>query len=244
MNRGLYISTMGMLSNMAQLDKISNNLANANTAGYKKDEIMFKAYLEKEFRNYDSTDIKKGNHIGYMETALIADETKPIITQGQIEETNNPLDFAIFGDGFFKIERNSQIYYSRNGEFKRNNEGFLITSEGDFVLDSNNQRIQIPDNFSVDSEGTIYDGSQPTGQKISVVNLEKPSKFGINLFTGNEVAASNYKVIQGSIEKSNVNTLKEMINLINANRAFSILEKSVQTQDAMTGKVIESAQRI
>lgn len=244
MNRGLYISTMGMLANMAQLDNISNNLANADTAGYKKDKIMFKAYLEKEFRNYDSTDIKRGKHTGYMETALIADEIKPIVSQGKIEETTNPLDFAIFGEGFFKIERNNHILYSRNGEFKRNNEGFLVTSEGDFVLDSNNQRIQIPDNFTVDDEGNIYNGTQLTGQRIGIANLENPSKFGVNLFTGKEMATNDYKVIQGSIEKSNVNTLKEMINLINANRAFSIMEKSVQTQDTMTGKIIESAQRI
>ncbi|WGS63971.1 flagellar hook-basal body protein [Marinitoga aeolica] len=244
MNRGLYISTMGMLANMAQLDTISNNLANADTTGYKKDEITFKAYLKKEFRNYDSVDIKRGKHVGYMETALVADETKPIISQGQIVETNNPTDFAIFGDGFFKVERNGKIYYSRNGEFKRNQEGYLVTSEGDYLLDSNNKHIQVPKNFTVDESGNIYNGTQSTGQKISIVNLKKPSKFGINLFTGTEVVSNNYKIIQGSIEKSNVNTLKEMINLINANRAFNILEKSVQTQDYMTGKIIESAQRI
>lgn len=244
MNRGLYISTMGMLSNMAQLDNISNNLANADTIGYKKDEITFKAYLEKEFRNYNSNDIKKGKHIGYMETALVADETKPLITQGPIEETNNPFDFAISGDGFFKIERNSKIYYSRNGEFKRSSDGYLMTSDGDYVLDQNNKHIQIPNNFKVDNEGNIYNGSQFTGQKIAIVNIENPSKFGINLFTGKEKVSNNYKVIQGSIEKSNVNTLKEMINLINANRTFNILEKSIQTQDSMTGKIIESAQRI
>ncbi|AEX85410.1 hypothetical protein XO10_04695 [Marinitoga sp. 1135] len=244
MTRGLYFSTMGMLANMAQLDNISNNLANADTAGYKKDEIMFKAYLEKEFRNYDSTDINRGKHVGYMETALIADETKPILEQGQITTTNNPLDFAIFGDGFFKVMRNNNIYYSRNGEFNRNDKGFLVTSEGDYVLDENNKPIQIPQNFNVDEKGNIYNGNQLTGQKIAIVNLENPSKFGINLFTGNEIKADNFRIIQGSIEKSNVNTLKEMINLINANRAFNILEKSVTTQDTMTGKVIESAQRI
>ncbi|SHE43427.1 flagellar basal-body rod protein FlgG [Marinitoga hydrogenitolerans DSM 16785] len=244
MNRGLYISTMGMLANMAQLDNISNNLSNADTVGYKKDETMFKAYLEKEFRNYDSNDIKKGKHIGYMETALIADETKPILSQGQIVKTNNPLDFAIFGYGFFKIERNSQFFYSRNGEFKKDLNGFLVTSDGDYVLDSNNQRIQLPKDFTVDESGNIYNGTQFTGQKISIVNLNAPSKFGNNLFTGEEIASNNFKIIQGSIEKSNVNTLKEMINLINANRAFSIMEKSIQTQDLMTGKIIESAQRI
>ncbi|KLO21437.1 MULTISPECIES: flagellar hook-basal body protein [unclassified Marinitoga] len=244
MTRGLYFSTMGMLANMAQLDNISNNLSNADTTGYKKDEITFKAYLEKEFRNYNSTDFNKGRHIGYMETALISDETKPIMSQGKIEETNNPLDFAIFGDGFFKIERNSKVFYSRNGEFKRNQEGFLITSDGDYVLDINNKRIQIPEKFNVDEKGNIYNGNQLTGQKIAVVNLKNPSKFGINLFTGNEISSENYKIMQGGLEKSNVDTLKEMINLINANRAFNILEKSVQTQDLMTGKIIESAQRI
>ncbi|KAF2956159.1 flagellar hook-basal body protein [Marinitoga sp. 38H-ov] len=244
MNRGLYISTMGMLANMAQLDNISNNLANADTVGYKKDEVLFKAYLEKEFRNYDSNDLKKGKHLGYMETALIADETKPIISQGQIIETNNPTDFAIFGDGFFKVEKNSEIYYSRNGEFKLNQDGFLVNSDGDYILDTNNQHIQVPNNFTVDEEGNIYNGNQLTGQKIAIVNLEKPSKFGINLFTGNELESKNYKLIQGSVEKSNVDTLKEMVNLINANRAFEIIQKSVQTQDSMTGKIVETAQRI
>ncbi|MBM7559675.1 flagellar hook-basal body protein [Marinitoga litoralis] len=244
MNRGLYISTMGMLANMAQLDNISNNLANADTVGYKKDEVLFKAYLEKEFRNYDSNDIKKGKHVGYMETALIAEETKPIISQGQIVETNNPTDFAIFGDGFFKVERNSEIYYSRNGEFKLNQDGFLVNSDGNYILDTNNQHIQVPNNFTVDELGNIYNGTQLTGQKIAIVNLDNPSKFGINLFTGNELEAQNYKLIQGSVEKSNVDTLKEMVNLINANRAFEIIQKSVQSQDSMTGRIVEAAQRI
>ncbi len=101
----------------------------------KKDYNIFKSYYEKEIRAYQDEDIR-GKTIGNIYSSVILDEVIPNFEQGPLSETNNSLDFAINGQGFFKIQRNDNFYYTRDGEFTINNQGFLVNKNGDFVLDA------------------------------------------------------------------------------------------------------------
>lgn len=233
--RGIYSSTMGMLNSFAEVDRISNNLANSNTVGYKKDHNVFRAILEKEIHVYNK-DSFRGDNIGSMEHAVVLDEVFTDFTQGQLVETNNSLDFAIDGRGFFKVLRGNEFYYTRNGEFKRNHEGLLVTNNGDYVLDNNNRQIPVEEVFTVLEDGTIFG----TDTSINVVDLENYRKYADNLYTGEEIPAENILVKQNYVENSNVNALNEMVNLINAQRKFEILEKSVGTHDSLYQTIIQT----
>jgi len=237
--RGIYFAGNGMLNSLTDLNTISNNLANVDTTGYKKDINSFKAVYEREITSYDKNK-NKIETLGNIYAGTVLDDISPTLSQGQITETGNKFDFAINGKGFFKVERNGDYYYTRNGEFKRNNEGYLVDNSGYYVLDVNNQRIQIGNDFNVDEAGNINN----TNQYINIVDLNNLSKYGYNLFQGNEIQAQNFSLKQYSLEKSNVNALNEMVNLINANRKFEILQKAVSSNDGLNAKINEIAQNI
>jgi flagellar basal-body rod protein FlgG len=234
--RGIYNATAGMLNSFAELNSISNNLANLNTVGYKKDFNLFKSVYEKEIRSYHNVQ-EKGKSIGSVYSSVILDDVIPNLEQGSLIHTNGALDFAIEGDGFFKIERTGNYFYTRNGEFTISPEGNLVTKSGDYVLDSQNNPIFInPDNFFVDEEGNI----SGTNVRLNIVNIENLDKYGETYFTGEEVGqVDNFQLKQGYLEGSNVDALNEMVKMIEANRKFDILQKAVSTGDSLNAKIIE-----
>jgi len=234
--RGIYNATAGMLNSFAELNSISNNLANLNTVGYKKDFNVFKSVYEKEIRSYQNAQ-GKGKPIGNIYSSVVLDDVIPNLEQGSLIHTNGTLDFAIEGNGFFKIERNGNYFYTRNGEFTINPEGNLVTKSGDYVLDSQNNPIFInPDNFFVDEEGNI----SGTNVRLNIVNIENLDKYGETFFTGEEVGqADNFQLKQGYLEGSNVDALNEMVKMIEANRKFDILQKAVSAGDSLNAKIIE-----
>lgn len=237
--RGIYFAGNGMLNSLADLNTISNNLANVDTTGYKKDINSFKAVFEREIDSFNNKK-QKIEKIGKLYAGTVLDEISPTFSQGEIVDTGNKYDFAIEGNGFFKLEKNGEFFYTRNGEFKRNFEGYLVNNSGYYVLNVNNERINVEDNFFVDGKGNINNSNQ----YINIVDLEEPIKYGYTLFQGNEIKTQNFTVRQNSIEKSNVNALNEMVNLINANRKFDILQKAVTSNDGLNAKINEIAQNI
>lgn len=234
--RGIYGATAGMLNSFAELDSISNNLANLNTVGYKKDYNLFKSVYEKEIRSYqDEKD--RGTSIGNIYSSVVLDEVIPDTTQGSLVETNEKLDFAIEGTGFFKVERNGNFFYTRNGDFSVNQEGYLVTKEGDYVLDNQDNPILVnPEDFFVDNQGNI----SGTDVSLNIVDLENLTKYGYTYFTGQEIESTTpFELKQGYLENSNVNALNEMIKMIEANRKFDILQRAVATGDSLNAKLIE-----
>src|SRR6056297_3464057 len=237
--RGVYFAGNGMLNSLTDLNTISNNLANVDTTGYKKDINSFKAVYEREISSYNNNKHKIEN-LGNIYSGTVLDDISPVFSQGELLETGNKFDFAIEGNGFFKVERDGEFYYSKNGEFKRNSEGLLVNNSGDYVLNVDNERIQVSDNFNVNGNGNINN----TNEYINIVNLENIEKHGYTLFQGDEILAEDFTLRQYAVEKSNVNSLNEMVNLINANRKFDILQKAVSSNDGLNAKINEIAQNI
>jgi flagellar basal-body rod protein FlgF len=254
MIRGLYTAVSGLITQEAKQQVITSNLANINTTGFKADNLAIKKFDDVLIQNYDK--ILGGrnvrNEIGSISLGSRIDETNTIFTQGMLQQTDNPTDFAIEGRGFFTVSRNTingenQIYYTRDGQFHVNSQGYLVNSSGDNVLGMDQGTgivgpiIVGNANISKDAANNIYlNGAN--SYRLSMVDFDDYStltKVGDNLFSGNDPNGNdNINVKQGFIEKSNVNIINEMINMMTVMRTFESNQKIIQAMDETLGKVV------
>jgi flagellar basal-body rod protein FlgG len=241
----LYIASTGMVNQQLYVDVISNNLANINTPGYKKSEINFKDlyYQDMEIDNDKSIRVGMGSGV---------DGINKVFTQGSLGETGNLLDLAIDGEGFFRILMpDGNFGYTRDGSFKMDSEGNIVTVEG-YMLEP---PIRIDQSFSeliVSKDGVVSivpfesEEAVEVGQ-ITLVKFTNPP--GLASVSGNiyaETEASGVPmenngdgtfglIRQGFIEKANINVIEEMVNLIVAQRAYEINSKAIKAADDMMG---------
>lgn len=221
---GLIENIESMLAQERRLEQTSNNLANVNTSGYKKENTAFQEMLFTAASGHQ----RVGKAI-----KIITDHA-----QGSTELTGNPLDLALTGDGFFKIQTAGGIRYTRAGEFTRDNQNQLTTANGDPVLGQggpiiiNGNNIQIQPNGEVWVDGNLID-------QLDVVTVNDKSlleKEGRNLFrligNGQEVATQT-GIQQGAVEKSNVNTVLEMSEMISLQRDYEAQQKLIHTIDGI-----------
>ncbi|AEH51724.1 flagellar basal-body rod protein FlgF [Pseudothermotoga thermarum] len=242
MIRGIYTAAMGMLLDISKLDAASNNLANVESAGYKKDRLAFRAYHEREIYVLPN----KRQPIGTLAYSAVLDHVYPDFSQGTVQYTGNLLDLAIEGEGFFAVERNGEIFYTRAGNFKLDAEGFLVNADGLRVLDINNQPIRFENGYSIDEQGYVRNSLNQPVTRIAVYSFENVRylrKFGYTLFqptqeSGEPFAAENFRILPGYVELSNVNAVREMVTLIEAQRHFEIAQKAVIVQDELVAKLI------
>ncbi len=253
MLRSLRTAALGMAAQQLNVDTISNNLANVNTTGYKKNSVEFQDLL------YET--IQTGAAEGREESSKPSDiqiglGNKPIATfrsfsQGNIEETGNSLDVAINGNGFLQIMTSDGSYaYTRDGSLRINADGYVVTGSGlhvfpEMVLPEGISAIKISQDGLVSA---IIDGqaeSEEIGQieLASFINPAGLHAIGGNLYEETESSgAAQYgypadegfgTVMQGYLEKSNVDVVQEMINLIVAQRSYEINSKAVKTADEL-----------
>lgn len=366
MFRGLYTVTSGMQTNQKKLDVISNNIANANTSGYKKDVVISEAFPEmliskingkldndlnntynnpqldvqrdgqgfyiksnKGFFTVDSPmgtsynksvrfsvdnegylktytrDIKKGidtstgfyvldseknkikvnnndiqvddksgnvisngnvianliytpskNVIGTINGGLRFDRIQTNFISGQIKPTDNKLDFAIKGEGFFKVQSEDGIRYTRDGSFSLNDKGELINSNGNYVLGKKGI-ITLDKDFKINKDGEIYIKDEDYGtyeyydkiDAVNVLNVNALRKEGNNLYKVEEgINPDEQKLdgdlLQGFIETSNVNSVNEMVDMITVFREYESNQKVVKAYDEMMGKAVNEIGKV
>lgn len=233
---GLVESTETMLAHTQRLNQVTNNLANIDTNGYKREDITFWEML------FTANDSRQ----------RVGKALKIVTNQGQgpAETTGNPLDFLISGDGFFKLQTPDGVRYSRAGSFGVNNQGQLITPQGHLVLGDGGPIVITGEDISVDQDGTFYVDNQRV-DKLSIASFadgESLEKDGTNLFrltdNGQEIEATNYKIQQGALEGSNVNTVTEMANMLELHRAYETQQKIIRTFDEMDSKAINSVGKL
>ncbi len=233
---GLVESTETMLAQNRRLNQITNNLANVDTAGYKKEDITFWEMLH----STDHQDQRVGK--------AIHDITD--MQAGVVKETGNALDFAIGGDGFFKVQTPAGVRYTRAGQFMSNNEGQLITPNGDLVLGDGGPVLVNGKNISVADNGSITVDGQQVGTLavVTFANLADLEKQGQNLFVAKgesqEEPAQNFTVKQGYLEKSNVSTMKELAAMVDLNRDYETQQRVVRTIDDLDDKAISRVGRL
>lgn len=249
----LSTAATGMEAQQAKIDVISNNLANVNTTGFKKSRTDFQDLLYQNDRIVGSpatedTEIPTGIQVGQgVRTAGVS----KIYSEGDLEKTGNQLDMAIEGDGFFQVRLpDGEISYTRAGAFKLDGDGRIVTSDGHPLADD----ISVPEgttDISVGSDGTVtaYTGESPEGEElgnIELVRFTNPAglqSMGNNLHQ--ETTSSGDPIIgmpgqnglgtlsQGYLEDSNVSVMKEMVNMISAQRAYETNSNAVQSSDEM-----------
>ena len=251
MLRGLWSAASGMAAQQLTIDVIANNLANVNTAGFKKSrtdfqDLMYQTISEAGSTTVDGGQTPVGIQVG-MGTMPVG--VHKIFEQGDFEETKNELDLAIEGKGFFKVISNEEELYSRAGNFKLDPDRNIVTANGDKLQ----PEMTIPENtvsISIDANGTVtvFD-PEGTGTSLGAIELYTfPNPAGLfgcghNLYratdgSGEAIAGTPGSdgvgtLVQGFVEVSNVDVVKEMVAMIMAQRAYEINSKAIKTADNM-----------
>jgi flagellar basal-body rod protein FlgG len=251
MLRALYSAAAGMESQQMNLDVISNNLANVNTTGYKESKLQFQDLLYQTTRAAGSQQ-GGGNELpGSLQIGQgsIPIATERIFTQGDLSQTGGNLDIAIQGQGFFQVQMpDGTLAYTRDGSFKTNAQGQVVTSDGYPVQGGFEPVPTGTTNITIAATGavTYTTASGTTSSQIQLANFNNPGGLqavGHNLYTETEASGTALlgeptqnglgELQQGYLELSNVSVVQEMVNLILAQRAYEVNSKAVQAADQM-----------
>lgn len=243
MIQGIYLASQGMTMLLQKQDQIANNLANIHTTGFKQSGLFAKSY-----EKYVSNDQLQP----FANREIKADEVYVDYSQGHLRQTNQPFDIAIHGSGFFKIMSKDGIGYSRNGNFAVDHEGFIVTSEGNKVLGKDGF-IQIERDLPVQitDKGEVLQGKESKGV-ISVVDFKRPyemQRIGDSRFKpiqpdNIETKSPGYSLKQGYLEGSNVDMIKNMVQMISTYRNFEADQKALQAQDETLDKSVNQVSRV
>lgn len=253
MLRGLYTSYTGMLNEQYRMDIMSNNLANADTTGFKKEGSTSQAYAEvmavkiKDLTENPNTPRRLGN----MSLGVKIGESYTDFSQGSLRDTGNTYDIALGGSGFFNIEFTSKAgetstKYTRDGGFTITKEGYLVTKDGDYVLGENG-RIQLSTTAGTtvfDRNGDIYqDDRLVASLKISdFEDTNYLTHYGETMWDAKEGAVEidveDPNVRQGYLEMSNANVVKEMVNMITISRHYESNQKMLTSFDETLEKTM------
>lgn len=262
MIRALYSAGSGMTAQQMNVDNIANNLANANTAGFKSRQTQFQDLLYQNLVEPGTSSGSTTTNVAGLQLGLgtRASSNELVFTQGDFQQTGNPLDLVIQGNGFFQIQQaNGQLAYSRNGNFQLDKNGNLVTATGSLLQ----PQITVPaqaQSITVAGDGTVsftlpgQTAAQTAGQ-IQLANFINPG--GLNSIGGNlylPTDASGEPVVgppggqdglgtlqQGYLESSNVSVVQEFINLIVSQRSYEANSKVVKAADEMYQQINQIA---
>ena len=261
MVKGLYTAYTGMLNQQNRLDVLTNNLANSATNGFKKEGSTSQSFDETLAIKIKDTSAMIPRGLGDVSLGVKIGECYTDYGQGSFRVTDNVYDFALDGDGFFAISFTNKagetsVKYTRDGAFTVNREGYLMTKDGDFVLNQAAAQagnpgqagyIQIDPNveLKVDENGNLYQNNQLVGQVgvVDFADYNYLAKYGENMYDlveGGQVQASDAQVIQGTLEMSNVNVVSEMVEMITISRAYETNQKIIQSIDETLEKAVNN----
>jgi flagellar basal-body rod protein FlgF len=244
MIKGIYSSSNGMPPMLVRMEVLSNNLANINTTGFKRDAMFVEMMKD--------PGIAPGADAGELTTQLNVERTTDF-ADGSLHQTNNPLDVALQGKGYFVVQTPTGERYTRNGNFTLSLDGTLTTNEGYAVLGAEG-KIKFPDlqkmaqeNIAINQTGEINVGKTTVG-KLRVVEFQDQSqlkKAGDSMFTidpkndSRKTEVDLPSVRQGFLEESNVDGIAEMIEMIEIMRNFESNQKAIAAQDATLERALE-----
>lgn len=232
MNRGIYATATGMIAAQQWMDVTANNLANASTTGFKRDSVAFDEAMLREL----------AQGVGQIGAGPVAPTPVTVFEPGAIEVTGNPLDIAIASArGLFAVQTPTGIGYTRSGAFTLNDSRQLVTASGEPVLDKQGRAITLPQGtIAISSEGAISVDDQVVAE-IGLFDSTAFQKVGSNLYQANgPVAMIPTHVRSGALEGSNVNAIEAMVQMISIGRSFELAQKSIQSHDEQSQKMIQS----
>lgn len=253
MDASLWVAKTGLTAQQTRMTVISNNLANVSTVGFKKDRAVFEDLLYQNVRQPGAAaDQESDSPTGLLlgtGTRIIA--TEKINSQGNIIATDNPMDIAIAGDGYFSVQQaDGTIAYTRDGSFKLNAAGELVTANGEGLVPA----LTIPENaaaITIGRDGTVSAELEAGAGEVQLgqiqvtrfVNEAGLQSIGRNLLRPTNASGEGTigipgnggfgMLVQGSLEASNVNVVEEMVNMIETQRAYEVNSKAISAADGM-----------
>lgn len=276
MIKGLYTAGSGMMVQMAKQDVVANNIANVNTSGYKKDNVLCQSFPsmlisrlgESQYDALGQEKILPPVVIGPLGTGAVVKDIVTDHTSGALKFTGNSTDLAISNEGYYlngniienADQRIKESYFvvqtpqgerfTRDGSFKINQDGILITNQGATVMSTDDQAIsilnddgQVAEDFTVDKNGTILVNNQEIA-RIKIVNFAEQRNLAkegawMRAKDGEYTVVENPGVMQGYLEMSNANAVAEMVTLISVVRAYESCQKVVQAEDELMSVAID-----
>ena len=248
MMRALYTAASGMMAQQSNIDNISNNLANFQSTGFKKARVSFEDLLYSTMETPGAEGVGGKTQIG-MGVRTVS--TQKMFTQGQLQQTNNPYDVAIQGEGFFKVQLpDGRSAFTRDGNFQYDTKsGELKNASGcslGIKIPKDMTNVQIAADGKITGTRQSGDGKEETIGQIKLTRFLNPAGMqavGGNLYLANESCGAQTEdvpgkngmgaVAQGHLEKSNINIVEEMISIVQAQRSFEMNQKGVQAADEM-----------
>ncbi|MEK6531030.1 MAG: flagellar basal-body rod protein FlgF [Deltaproteobacteria bacterium] len=234
MDRAIFVALSGAMLQEKKLEVLSDSLANANTAGFKRLNPIFKDVMA-----------SKNSLRSYAQVHSLATD----LSSGAMDKTERPLDVAIKGEGFFVVNTGGGLRYTRDGNFTLSTDGTLTTREG-YEVQGENGPVRLSSTaVAIDEDGVITENNQQV-ERLKLAYFEKPETLGRagSLFVAPDnvqaLAAQKAKIEQGYIETSNVSVVKAMTSMIEALRSYETQTKLIQTVDDMTRKSVEEVGRV
>jgi len=230
-------------------------MANANTTGYKSQNLCTKSFDEVLLQNMDkvTNGVNQRQVLGKVSLGVAIDTVNTRFTQGDFKDTGKVGDLAIDGSGFFAVKSGDQTFYTRDGQFRVNNQGNLANNSGDLLLGINNatgvmEPINVSsDNFTVDKYNNVYVNGVAT-HKVAIADFADYAslkKAGDNYYTGqNPTYGGTAGIRQGSLESSNVNITNEMVDMLTVMRNFESAQKFVTMIDESMGKAANEVGKV
>lgn len=266
MVKGLYTAHTGMVNEMKRLDILANNLANADTTAYKKEGTTSRTFAdEMSYRIKDSSNMNIPKKLGDITYGVHLGQVYTDYSTGNFKVTDNATDLAIEGNGFFAVsftdkQGNTSVKYTRDGSFTVNKEGYLVTKDGDYVLNttgamngdpSQNNYVRVDPNakITINKLGYVIQNDQIVGTVglVDVDNYDYLEKYGENLYNllpGGNTIATDANVEQGTLETSNVNVVNEMVNMITIQRAYEAGQKVITSIDSTLDRAVNNVGKV
>lgn len=258
MIRGLYSSVSGLITLQHEQETVSNNIANVNNNGYKKALLTKESFEDVMLSNRQKLSGNKfvRNKIGTLNLGVKTDDVKTVFTQGTFKATEMQTDFAIDGRGFFVAQNGNNLVYTRDGNFKISNDGYLITSDGCQVLGRNSvtnavEPIYIGNNkFTLDGENNINIEGMGITDKLLTADFDDDDydslrPLGENYVTENPpIYDADVKVKQFVLEGSNVDATEQITKLMEIKRNFETNQKLIKMQDETLEKAATQIGRV
>ena len=258
MLKGLYTAYTGMINEQHRMDTMTNNLANVSTVGYKKEWATSQSFDSILTVKLKDTSIGKtlAERMGRNNPGVKIGENYTDFTQGSFRITDNTYDLALAGEGFFAIEFTNKAgetstMYTRGGQFTLNKEGYLVTEDGDYVLDVQNRRIQVDttQEARITNDGIISQNGRNVA-RIQVADFEDYNyleKYGETYYRpveGARLTTGTAAIKSGYLEMANVQVVSEMVNLIAITRQYESNQKIIQTYDGTLETAVTQIGRV
>lgn len=252
MLRSLYLSATNMLVQRKKVDVITNNIANMDTAGYRSDSLISRSFEDMLLQRVnDPSVVNRYNEVGELNTGVHIDEIITSFTEGSVEFTDRTSDLAIAGEGFFAIATTAGERYTRDGNFAVDNEGYLVTSDGNRVAGRNGfLRVNSLD-FTVDTQGNVTNAEGDNVGSLKIVTFADTGglrKTGNGLFVNytNQAAqvAEDPVVQQGCLETSNTDITSEILDMMSASRTYETSQRMVKMIDETLGKAVNEIGKV